>query len=134
MANSSQAPPSNHLPEDHRESSPQCPGSSAACSTVASGQLVRIKRKHVERLNANHEKIRSFFAVELDPVLDSGLLVKYRVVPVSNTHHGRSDESVSADPDKSQTASQAAQETLEDLAKRVQVSTPVGMCFYVEMR
>lgn len=70
--------------------------------------LVQIKRKHVERLTANQEKIRSFFCVELQPVsaVDSGgPLASYMVVPVpgGNNNNGggnpvRNDELANQPP------------------------------------
>lgn len=129
MANSSQTPePAQfNLPEED-----QCSGLSGPCSTtatVANGQLVRIKRKHVERLNASHEKIRSFFGVILEPVaaLDSGLLAKYSLIPVANNNsQARNEGSLPSPSTADAHKSQAAQETLEELAKRVQVSAHWG--------
>lgn len=82
--------------------------------------MVRIKRKHVERLCANQEKIRSFFGVQLESVSDEGsstttvatapvpsVVVCYRV-----QHVRREDK---------EDGSSSNQESLEELAKRVQV-------------
>lgn len=86
--------------------------------------VVQVKQKHVERLCANQEKIRSFFSVELEPLRGadcSSLVASYKVVPVVNNNSVRKED-VDA-PEESAVLATAAtgHESVEDLAKRVQV-------------
>lgn len=86
--------------------------------------VVRIKRKHVERLSANEDKIRSFFGVELEPVGGSGVcpIACYKVIPVKSEDSGRGagDDSVAVTQQDRNSSSSCT--NANDLAKRVQVS------------
>lgn len=78
--------------------------------------IVRIKRKHVERLCANQEKIRSFFGVQLERAEGSSCSVS-SVVNYKVSHVRKGDTT-----EEPQAGATAAQEALE-LAKRVQVKS-----------
>lgn len=96
---------------------------------------MRIKRKHVERLCANEEKIRSFFGVDLEPVvpgedqLYSASVASYKVVQVDrNSASNNNNNSNVRKEDTGTSASDNTQDTMtksntDDLAKRVQVGS-----------
>lgn len=106
---------------------------------VPPSHIVRIKRKHVERLCANEEKIRSFFGVDLEPVvrvpgedhLYSASVASYKVVPVqvdrnsacnnnNNTNVRKEDTGTSTGDNTQDTMTKS---NTDDLAKRVQVGS-----------
>lgn len=95
---------------------------------------MRIKRKHVERLCANEEKIRSFFGVDLEPVvpgedqLYSASVASYKVVQVDRNSASNNNNSNVRKEDTGTSASDNTQDTMtksntDDLAKRVQVGS-----------
>lgn len=100
---------------------------------------MRIKRKHVERLCANEEKIRSFFGVDLEPVvpgedqLYSASVASYKVVQVDRNSASNSNYNNNSNVRKEDTgtlASDNTQDTMtksntDDLAKRVQVGSHI---------
>lgn len=105
-------------------------------SGSAASQIVSVKRKHVGRLSANEERIRSFFGVILEPVTGqepcaiSNPVVLYNLVrpadapSSSGVDNDRKEDTgtLSSDGGDGTVPVQQEEVLADDLAKRVQVS------------